>query len=124
VLLVEDHPLMQQTIRDIVAGCCEVIGLVVNGGEVVGTACRLLPDVVLLDVSLPGESGMTVLPQLRATLPHTAIVMLTTLTYPAFRMEALARGANAFVCKGQAATELLPAIREALAASGLERQPA
>ena len=91
-----------------------------SGDEVVGSACRLLPDIILLDISLRGENGMKVLPQLRAALPYTGIVMLTTLVDPVYRGEALARGADAFVGKGQATTELLPAIRQALATARLQ----
>ena len=124
VLLAEDHPLVQQVIHNIVDGCCDVVGLVTNSDEVLESACRLLPDVIVLDISLSGQSAMQLLPHLRAALPDTAIVMLTTLTQPVYRVEALARGADAFVVKGRAMTDLLPAIGEALATARLQRRRA
>ena len=95
-------------IQRILAGWCEVIGVVANGNEVVDSACVLVPDVVLLDVSLPGESGMRMLPHLRAALPDTRIVMLTTLADPVYRVAALAHGADAFVAKGNGQPDSFP----------------
>ena len=92
----------------------EVAGWVASGDEVVAEAERLRPDVVLLDVSLPGKSGLAVLPALRAALADATIIVLTTHVEPIYVRQALERGADAYVLKGKAMTELLPVIREAL----------
>ena len=72
------------------------------------------PDVLLLDVSLPGLSGIRALPALRAALPETCIVILTTHSDPAYQEEAFRRGANGYVLKRCAYTDLLPAVRDGL----------
>jgi DNA-binding NarL/FixJ family response regulator len=67
---------------------------------VLAAAQQLLPDLIVLDMSLPGRSGMRILPEFQATLPSVGIVMLTTQIDPLYEEEALAIGADAFVAKG------------------------
>ena len=92
----------------------EVAGWVERGDRVVAEAERLRPDVVLLDISMPGASGLAVLPAVRAALAEATILMLTTHVEPIYVRQALDRGADGYVLKGRAMTDLLPAIREGL----------
>lgn len=111
VLLVEDSAPMRLAITEIVQRECKIIGCVEHGCEVLTRATELSPHTILLDISLPGISGLDLLPQLREALPQTAIVMLTNHADEFYRREAFARGADAYVLKGDAHTELLGAIR-------------
>lgn len=124
VLLAEDHPLVREAIVQLLAEACDVVGVVKRGDEIAAAAGQLAPDVILLDIALPGVSGLQVLPGLRASLPATGIVMLTSHADPLYRKEAFRRGADGYVVKGQAVTELLPAIREVLARAPRQQRQA
>jgi two-component system, NarL family, nitrate/nitrite response regulator NarL len=106
VLVAEDHPDVREALLSILAKSVEVAGVAERGDQVVAMAVALQPDLVLLDVSLPVQSGLQILPALRMALPEALIVVLTTHTLPIYREEALARGADVFLNKGRAVTEL------------------
>lgn len=116
VLLVEDHPFIQEAVAKIVGARHELVGIVSRGNAVLAAVQTLQPDAVILDIGLPDMSGMQVVPGLRIEFPGVAIVVLTTKVEPIYREEALARGANEFVSKQRATADLLPAIERALAA--------
>ena len=88
----------------------DVVEVVGRGDQILDTVLRTQPTAAVLDVSLPGRSGLQVLPELRQRLPLLPVVMLTTHTRPLYRKEALLRGADAFIVKATAASELLPAL--------------
>ena len=79
------------------------------------TAMRMVrvhrPRVVVLDLNMPGGSGLDAIPELRASTPETAIVVLTMQDDPAFARQALQNGALGFVLKEAADEELLEAVR-------------
>ena len=81
----------------------------------VGTAKRVVrghrPDVLVLDLNMPGEPSLPAIPELSALAPDMAIVVLTMQDEPAFAREALAHGAHGYVLKHAAGTELIEAIR-------------
>lgn len=110
VLLVEDHPELRAAFLSLLSREFQVVGTVDRGDLVLEAAERLLPDALVLDVSLPGRSGLQVLPELRARLPKMAIVMLTAHDEPMYRRAALRMGADAFLSKSSCA-ELPQAIR-------------
>jgi two-component system response regulator NreC len=72
------------------------------------------PHVLILDLNMPGESGLDLIPRLRAEAPETAIVVLTMQRDPAFARQALSAGALGYVIKDAAAGELVTAVRLAL----------
>jgi two-component system, NarL family, response regulator NreC len=74
------------------------------------------PDVLVLDLNMPGESGLDLIPRVREEMPATAIVVLTMQRDPAFARQALSSGALGYVLKDAADAELVHAVR--LAASG------
>jgi two-component system, NarL family, response regulator NreC len=71
------------------------------------------PDVLLLDLNMPGGSSVEAITRLRRMAPGTAIVILTMEAEPVFMREAYAAGASGYVLKDSAATELVRAIRSA-----------
>ena len=114
VLVVDDHRLMLEAIRvqleredDI-----SVVGCVDSGETVVALVGQTGPDVVLLDVRMPGMDGLTVLEQLQARYPSIAVVMLSGIEDPALVRAALERGAAAFVLKGIDPRDLAGAVRQ------------
>ena len=116
VLVVDDHRLMLEAIRvqleredDI-----SVVGCVDSGETVVALVGQTGPDVVLLDVRMPGMDGLTVLEQLQARYPGIAVVMLSGIEDPALVRAALERGAAAFVLKGIDPRDLAGAVRQVM----------
>jgi two-component system, NarL family, nitrate/nitrite response regulator NarL len=85
---------------------CTVIGYVERGDELVAAAGQLLPDVITLDISMPGKSGLKALPELRQLLPDATIVIVTASIDPLYREEAFRRGADAYISKSRVSTDL------------------
>jgi DNA-binding response OmpR family regulator len=111
ILLAEDSAPMREVIWGILARECDGADWVGHGDHVLAKASEVMPDTILLDISLPGASGLSLLPLLREAHPQTNIVMLTNYSDDLYRRESFARGADAYVLKNCANEELLPAIR-------------
>jgi DNA-binding NarL/FixJ family response regulator len=117
VLLVDDHKGIREGMSALLRACdFEIVSEVTNGKAALAEAVRLEPDVVVMDITMPGLSGLNALPGMRARLPFSAIIIVTGHHSTAYRDEALRAGADAFVLKWRAASELVPAIHDALAA--------
>jgi DNA-binding NarL/FixJ family response regulator len=87
-----------------------VVGTAQNGNEALSLAEDLQPDVVLLDVSMPGLNGIDTTPYMRQILPEAAIIMISFQNSVIYREAALAAGADDFVPKETLAYALIPAI--------------
>lgn len=123
VLLVDDNPAFLRIVTrfleehdDIV-----VVGVASGGEEALALAQELEPDVVLIDLAMPGLSGLETIPRLRAMLPEVGIIALTMLDTKGYRQAALEAEANEFVAKASLDRELVPAIRQV--AQGDAAQP-
>ena len=81
-----------------------------NGPDGVAKARLHQPDLVLLDLSMPGQSGFETIPQLKKVAPHVRIIVLTMLDGEAYRERALRCGADAYVTKATMTHTLLPEI--------------
>jgi two-component system response regulator DesR len=92
----------------------EVVAQVARGDEVLGVALRVRPDVALLDIEMPGSSGLDAAELLAAALPACRVLILTTFGRPGYLRRAMEDGAAGFVLKDAPATELSAAIRRAL----------
>jgi DNA-binding NarL/FixJ family response regulator len=125
VLLAEDHETVREGLRLLVnaQGDMEVVGEVGDGRAVVERAGTLKPDVVILDLSMPGMSGLAATRALKRSGAASAIVALTRHADHAFVEELLEAGAAAYVLKQSASAELVRAIRVA-AAGGRYLDPA
>jgi len=88
-----------------------VVAAVEGGQEALAHAPGLLPDVVLVDLTMPNLPGLEVIPRLRKMLPAMGIIALTSHDTEGYRRAALTAGADDFVSKDDMATCLLPAIR-------------
>jgi len=117
ILLADDHSVVREGIRLLLAeepDFC-VVGEAGDGREVAALVERLQPDVLVLDLILPGLSGLDVLRQVHRQSPATCIVVLSMHTGVAYVAEALSAGAQAYVVKKSKAAELVRAIREVIA---------
>lgn len=117
VLLVEDHQTVREGLRFIIDAQPDmtVVGEAASGGDAIEQARTLAPDVIVLDLTMPGVSGVKAAPQLRQVPVPPAVVVLTRHDDEAFVQQLLASGVSAYVRKQSSSTELLRAIRIASA---------
>lgn len=102
-----------------------VIGTAGGGAEALGKVHELKPQVILIDLAMPGLPGLEVIPRLRKILPNIGIIALTVMNTKSFRRAALAAGADNFVPKPAMRRDLLPAIRQVAenCPKGKEQEP-
>jgi len=112
LLIVDDHDLVRTGLRHIVSGDpeIEVVGEAGNGEEAITKNRELQPDVVLLDISMPGLSGFEVTKRLQQVSPDARIIILTVHAESPFPSKLLDAGATGYLAKGCEASELLAAI--------------
>jgi DNA-binding NarL/FixJ family response regulator len=113
ILLVDDHAILRTGLKHIL---CDEFPNVITGetasAEETLIALQAQPwDVVLLDISLPGRSGLDILPFIHSQYPTTRVIVLSSFGDKQFAVRALRDGAHAFLTKEQAALELINAIR-------------
>jgi DNA-binding NarL/FixJ family response regulator len=115
ILVVDDHAGFRAGVAallDTEAGLA-LVGEASGGGEAVAQALDLQPDVVLMDLSMPGTDGIAATRSIVATSPHIAVVVLTMADNEAAVFEALRAGARGYLLKGAQRAELVRAIRGA-----------
>ena len=95
----------------------EVVGEAADGNEGIRQAADLDPDVLLLDLSMPGCDGLEAIPVIRENSPRTQIVALSGFTAERMAAPVIAQGAQAYVEKGAEVSEIVAAIRDAVAAA-------
>lgn len=120
VLLVDDHTAVRQAVRvmlDAEPGIT-IVGEASDGAEAVREAARLRPDVVLVDLAMPGVPGLAAIPQLRRAAPRAAVVVFTMHKNAAYVHEAMRAGARGYVLKSAGKDELVAAIRAVHAGGG------
>jgi two-component system nitrate/nitrite response regulator NarL len=108
ILLADDHPLFREGVAASLTASAafDVIAQASSGEEAVEMARSLSPDLVLLDVSMPGMGGIAAAGAIAAALPEARIMMLTMAETPESLMAALKAGAHGYVLKGVSASEL------------------
>ena len=89
-----------------------IVGTASSGDEALSQAEKLRPQVILIDLAMPGLPGLQAIPRLRDILPEAGIIALTVMSTNSFRQAALAAGADVFIPKSTMSTDLLPAIRQ------------
>ena len=116
LLICDDHTLVRAGLRRLLEGFdgVEVVAEAANGDEAVARARQHLPDVILLDLSMPGRGGFEALDELRQVVPQSAVVIMSMHDDPMHVRAALARGASGFVVKEGAPAELEIALRAAV----------
>jgi len=114
VLLAEDHPVVREGLRAMLEaeGDFQVVGQTGNSSEVGGMVAELHPDVLVLDLIMPGIGGLNALRELARRRLPTRVVVLSMYANEAYVLEALQNGAGAYVLKQSEAAELVRGIRE------------
>ncbi len=125
VVLVDDHAVVRSGLHLLLDAQedIEVVGEAGNAKDAVFRARALKPDVILLDVVMPGESGIEVLPKLLKESPETKVLVLSMQDDPSYVREAFAAGASGYVLKEAVDEEVVSAVRE-IASGGRYVHPA
>ncbi len=116
ILLADDHAILRSGLRYMLSAQedLEIVGEASTGMETLNQCEALKPDLILLDLSMPGTGGLDVLPQLRRLAPAAKILILTMHDDKHYMNQALKNGASGYVLKKAADTELIIAIRAVL----------
>jgi DNA-binding NarL/FixJ family response regulator len=113
VLLVDDNEAMLARAAAVLTPGCAVIGTARNGPAAVEAAKDLLPDVIVLDISMPGMTGLEVATELRKARSTAAVVFLTVHSEAELIEAAQAAGGIGYVLKARLASDLMIAVQEA-----------
>ena len=115
VLLVDDNQAMLSRVEHVLSSSCVVVGSATNGPTAVSAALELEPEVVVLDISMPGMSGFEVASRLRTAGSHAAVVFLTVHDEEELITAARESGGMGYVVKPRITSDLLTAVKEARA---------
>lgn len=114
VLLADDHRLVAEGLKSLLAPEFELVGVVEDGLALIAAAKKLWPDVIVADITMPRLGGLDALAELKKDDPHVKVVFLTMHHDVAYARRAMEAGAAGFVLKHAAPAELVAAIRAAL----------
>lgn len=114
VLLVDDHPMVREGLRNLleIEGDIKVVAAASDGREAVGLAVRLRPDVVVMDLAMPGLNGLDATQQLHAAAPELRVLVLTAHRDDEYLVRTIGLGVWGFVLKHDPASVLLRAVRD------------
>ena len=115
LLIADDHAVVRAGLKSLLGDFrdIEIVAEAVEGTEVVRLARRHRPDVVLLDVRMPGSDGLAVLVALRSELPELPVVMFSAYDNPTYIARAMALGAVGYLNKSASVDEIAAAVRQA-----------
>ncbi len=114
VLLVDDHPIVRQGVRSVLANHpdIEVVGEADSGNTLFASLETLRPNVILLDVRMPGPNGIEITQRLKREHPDIKVIVLSTYDEDEFLLGALRAGAEGYLLKSASAQVLASAIRQ------------
>lgn len=116
VLLADDHPIVRQGIRHLLEAESDiaVLGEAADGLETVQLVEKLKPDVLIVDMMMPGLNGLEVLRQVKKRCPATFSIVLSMQSADAYVVEALKSGASGYILKDSGPSELMKAVRQVI----------
>ncbi len=120
ILVVDDDAGFRNRVKDLLVSepDMEIVGEAADGQEALLKARELKPDLVLMDVRMPGVNGLTATQQLKAELPGIQIIILTLHELQEYREAAMASGSAGYITKRSLYDELVPMIRAVLPPRG------
>ncbi len=113
VLVVDDHAIARKGICSVLScdATLDVVSEAADAEQAIQRAEELHPSIVLLDITLPGMSGLQAAPKIHAVSPDSRIIFLSQHDSPQIVKAAMSAGAHAYVVKSDAGYDLLPAIQ-------------
>jgi DNA-binding NarL/FixJ family response regulator len=119
ILVVDDHQMLREALVGMLeSGGFEVVGAVVDGADATSLAAELVPDVVLMDLSMPVLNGLDATRLLREVAPETAVVIFSAFDSPDLKRQAFAAGAVAYLPKGCSNERLRATLEAAVTVPG------
>ncbi len=116
VMVVDDHPIWRDAVaRDLAGAGCDVVATASDAGQAIRIAPAVRPDVVLLDMQLPDQSGVEVTRAVLAALPATRVLVLSASGEPDQVLEVMKAGATGYLVKSAGPDELVDAVRRTAA---------
>jgi DNA-binding NarL/FixJ family response regulator len=115
ILIVDDQTLMREGLKTILSleEDMEVVGLAENGTKAIELSKKLMPDVILMDIRMPGMNGVESTKEIKRSSPNIKIIILTTFDDDEFIIDALSHGASAYFLKDLPSDSLISSIRDA-----------
>ena len=119
-LIVDDDAGFRRRLSEFLASepGIEIVGEAADGLEVIPKATELKPDLVLMDVRMPGMNGVNATRKLKEEMPEVKLIMLSVFDLPEYREAAMVSGASDYVVKKSMIEELVPAIRRICSIEG------
>jgi DNA-binding NarL/FixJ family response regulator len=114
ILIADDHTLVAELCKRLLAAEFDVVGIVSDGRALVRAAFTLKPDVILVDIAMPLLNGLDATQQIKESLPLIKVIFLTMNSDLDLAAEAFRRGASGYLLKTCAASEIALAVREVL----------
>lgn len=113
ILIAEDQEIISQSLEIIIGNKADlkVVGVAGDGEKAVRLAQELIPDIILMDIRMPGIDGVKCIKIIKEVLPQIKIIVLTTFDDNDYVFNALKYGASGYLLKGISSTELVAAIR-------------
>lgn len=114
ILICDDHKIVRDGLKQILAQCSDdfIVDEAANAGEVFDLLNKSRYEILLLDISLPDQSGLDILQKVKINWPETHVLMLSMHPQEQYAIRALSHGASGYLTKDTAAEELLLAIKE------------
>lgn len=116
VLIVDDHPLVRAGLVSELskASDIEVAAEAADGNDALSKAREVRPDLVLLDIALPGKNGLEVLKDLQAEMPEVKVLVLSAFPERQYAIRCIRNGAEGYLTKDTASSELIQAVRRVM----------
>ena len=122
LLICDDHEVIRTGLACLLAGTdIQIVAEAANGKDAIKAALKDKPDVILLDIRMPDGDGLSTLEKLRAKIPESRVVMLSTYDNPTYIARAVALGACDYVLKGSAREDIIATIVAAAAGESPSR---
>src|SRR5437867_13324744 len=115
ILIVDDHPLFRKGLEQLISHSDDgfaICGEAANAAEAMGMIRKIKPDLAIVDLSLPGANGIELIKNIRAEFPRLPILVLSMHDESLYAVRALRAGADGYVMKHEAMTNVINAIRE------------
>jgi len=121
-LIVEDNSTFRQSLRDLLSTRFSSMDVeeAADGEEALKRIAALVPDIIFMDIKLPGENGFQITKKVKAKYPEIIVIMLTYYDLPEHREAALQCGANHFLSKGTSIQEVVELVQSIISVKGLD----